>query len=82
MQNQEGVGKDWPTKEVRETTQSEQVRCDSQNVPLQSLSELTGFPVDFIKKELLLDGENVSMGELRALMTKYLEATAVELEVE
>lgn len=42
---------------------------------LSSLSELTGFPEDFIKKELLLEGETLSMKELRESVLTYLEAT-------
>lgn len=45
---------------------------EDQKVPLSSLSELTGFPVDFIKKELLLDSEDLSMRDLRASMINYL----------
>lgn len=53
---------------------------DDQKVPLSSLSELTGFPVEFIKKELLLEGEELSMSELRTSMISYLETTAQEVE--
>ena len=53
---------------------------EDQKVPLSSLSELTGFPVDFIKKELLLEGEELSMAELRTSMISYLESTAKEVE--
>jgi hypothetical protein len=51
----------------------------TQKVPLESLSELTGFPVEFIKKELLLDGETLSMNDLRKSMAVYLENTVQEL---
>ena len=50
-------------------------------MPLESLSELTGFPVDFIKKELLLDQESLSMEDLRKSMVNYLENTAEELKI-
>jgi len=36
---------------------------------------MTGFPVEFIKKELLLDEEPVSMSQLRKSMAIYLEST-------
>jgi hypothetical protein len=51
----------------------------TQKVPLESLSELTGFPVEFIKKELLLEGETLSMNDLRKSMAVYLENTLQEL---
>ncbi|MBK23377.1 MAG: hypothetical protein CME70_05165 [Halobacteriovorax sp.] len=53
---------------------------DDQKVPLSSLSELTGFPVEFIKKELLLEGEELSMSDLRTSMISYLETTAGQPE--
>jgi predicted transcriptional regulator len=52
---------------------------DDEKVSFASLSELTGFPVDFIKKELLLDEEPVSMNELRRSVLRYLEATSGEM---
>jgi hypothetical protein len=54
---------------------------ETKKVPLESLSELTGFPVDFIKKELLLDQESLSMEDLRKSMVNYLENTAEELKI-
>ena len=53
---------------------------DDKKVPLSSLSELTGFPVEFIKKELLLEGEELSMSDLRTSMISYLETTSKEIE--
>ncbi len=44
-----------------------------EKVSISSLSELTGFPVEFIKKELLLDQEPISMNDLRQSMIAYLE---------
>lgn len=44
-------------------------------VDFNQLSDLTGFPVDFIKQELLLEEGNVSMDDLRSSMLKYLDAT-------
>lgn len=44
-------------------------------VDFGTLSELTGFPVDFIKQELLLEDGPVSMDDLRLSMLKYLDAT-------
>ena len=48
-------------------------------VSLASLSELTGFPVEFIKKELLIEKEPISMRELRESMMAYLEASAPDI---
>lgn len=49
---------------------------EHEKVSLSSLSELTGFPVDFIKKELLLEEEPVSMSDLRQSVLRYLEAAS------
>lgn len=46
-----------------------------EKVSFSSLSEMTGFPVEFIKKELLIDEEPVSMSQLRTSMAAYLEST-------
>jgi len=43
-------------------------------VTLSSLSDLTGFPLDFLKKELLLDEESMSIEELRASVMNFLQA--------
>jgi len=50
-----------------------------EKVDLSSLSDLTGFPLDFIKTELLLKEDQLSMGELRRSMASYLENTNEEL---
>ena len=42
-------------------------------VELTSLANLTGFPVDYIKSELLLEDDKVSLSDLRATMVTYLE---------
>lgn len=47
-------------------------------VSLGSLAKLTGFPVDYIKRELLLDGESESemtVDELRKKVLAYLDST-------
>lgn len=49
-------------------------------IPLTSLSQMTGFPVDFIKSELFLEGEKLSMDELRSSMASYLERTHQDLK--
>lgn len=46
-------------------------------VSLGTLAELTGFPVDYIKRELLLDGEDeahMSIDELRKRVLAYLDS--------
>ena len=54
---------------------------DDEKVSLHSLSELTGFPVDFIKKELLLQDEPISMNELRYSVLRYLEAATEQVDL-
>lgn len=47
-------------------------------VSLEKLAELTGFPVNYIKRELFLDGEDlqkVSLEELRKRVFLYLDST-------
>lgn len=47
-------------------------------VSLGALAELTGFPVDYIKRELLLvDGpeEDLTLDELRKKVLAYLDST-------
>jgi hypothetical protein len=44
-------------------------------VSLNKLAELTGFPVDFIKRELLLsDDSTLSVEELREKVLGYLDS--------
>ena len=50
---------------------------ESEVVSLGTLAELTGFPVDYIKRELLLDGETIeglSVEDLRAKVLAYLNS--------
>ncbi len=56
---------------IGETKQA--VNEDTQKVSLDSLSEMTGFPLDFIKSELIVEGEEISMSDLRKTMVNYLE---------
>ena len=44
-------------------------------IDLSSLSELTGFPVDFIKKELVVNQEKISVDELRSKVAHFLNST-------
>ena len=41
-------------------------------VSLGKLSQLTGFPEEFIKKELLLNGDALSLSSLRKHVAQYL----------
>jgi len=43
-----------------------------ERVSLDTLSSLTGFPLEFIKKELLIQEDSLSMVELRESMLTYL----------
>ena len=50
---------------------------ESEVVSLGTLAELTGFPVDYIKRELLLEGETIeglSVEDLRAKVLAYLNS--------
>jgi predicted HTH domain antitoxin len=58
-------------QDVTETTSREAVS-------LTSLAELTGFPVDYIKRELSLESdetEELSVEELRVKVLTYLSST-------
>ncbi len=49
----------------------------SEGVSLGALAELTGFPVDYIKKELLLEGSDegdMTIEELRKKVLAYLDS--------
>ena len=48
---------------------------EDEKISLSTLSELTGFPLKFIKKELLLEDEALSMDDLRKSMMIYLQST-------
>ena len=54
------------------------MRGDKQMVSLEALSELTGFSVDMIKKEILnksdKSDDTLTLGELREAMMTYLDA--------
>ena len=50
----------------------------SEGVSLGALAELTGFPVDYIKKELLLEGSDegdMTIEELRKKVLAYLDSS-------
>lgn len=41
----------------------------------EELSKLTGFPIEFIKSELMLTNENISVENLRGKVLDYLNHT-------
>jgi hypothetical protein len=47
-------------------------------VDLAELSEYTGFPIEFIKRELLIKSDMVSLDELRSSMSAYLDSVVME----
>ena len=66
----EGLEKARPYQNVAELDRVD----EDESIPLESLSHLTGFPVDFIKKELLITTPECSLKELRKLMVSYLQS--------
>lgn len=49
---------------------------EDQKVNLSDFANLAGFPVELVRKELVLEGKDsdeVSMDDLRAAMLKYLD---------
>jgi len=65
---------------VATTDQASAVDQEKMRVTLESLSELTGFPVSFIKKELMLDNDEIKMDHLRKKVATYLDATMDDLK--
>ena len=53
---------------------------DGALLDLESLSTMTGFPVDYIKKELLIDQDSLTVGNLRESMVEYLKKTISDLK--
>lgn len=54
-----------------------------ETVSLSQLSDLCGFPVDFIKRELLLDvsldeSDQISMEKVRLIAAEYLNRTMIQ----
>ena len=74
--------------EIQEWIQQDQAAIDrevllesKEEVNLSALSDLVGFPVEFIKKELMLEGDakgEVALQELRSRMLNYLDQTMME----
>ena len=49
-------------------------------ITVEQIAQLTDFPEDFIKKELLLGEEEISMRQFRQKVLKYLENTMTLLK--
>lgn len=49
-------------------------------VNIESLASLAGLPLDLVKKELFenADCDNVSLEEIRAAMTKYIDKAMID----
>ena len=47
-------------------------------VSLESLAKMTGFPSELIKKELLINDDQLSLTDLRSTMMKFLMRTIKE----
>lgn len=47
-------------------------------VTIEALAKLVGFPSESIKKELLLEGDQLSMTELRSTVLKFLQKSLAE----
>lgn len=42
-------------------------------VQVEELAKLTGFPVEYLKAELLIDGDEIDLGNLREKVLAYLD---------
>jgi len=51
----------------------EGVVAEAQKVSMDTLSTMTGFPADFIKSELIVEDEDLSVSDLRETMINFLE---------
>ncbi len=71
------------TKECVMSTSVEGVNTEKMRegkVNLSSLSKMVGFPLDFIKSELLVENNEMTLSDLRSSMTTYLEKVNVEID--
>ncbi len=48
---------------------------ENSEVKVEELASLTGFPVEFLKSELLIDGEEIELSNLREKVLAYLDRT-------
>ena len=52
---------------------------EQKNISMDSFSDMTGFPVEFIKKELLISKNQVSIDELRRSVLDYLQTAQPQI---
>ena len=52
--------------------------CNDQKINIKELADLSGFPESLIKKELVLEGDNLTLDKLRLNMLKFLDKTFEE----
>ena len=68
---------DIPSKGLKNTSNGNcalKIDDSQEKIEMSSLSNLTGFPVDYIKKELVLDDEEVTLEQLREHMMVFLNS--------
>ena len=68
---------DIPSKGIKNTSNGNcalKIDDSQEKIEMSSLSNLTGFPVDYIKKELVLDEEEVTLEQLREHMMVFLNS--------
>lgn len=58
----------------------EEIIKEDEIVSVGKLAELTGFPIEMIKEELLKDSDKneVSLAELRKMMANFIDSTMLE----
>ena len=68
---------DIPSKDIKSALNGNcalKIDDRQEKIQMSSLSNLTGFPVDYIKKELVLDEEEVTLEQLREHMMVFLNS--------
>ena len=68
---------DIPSKDIKSALNGNcalKIDDRQEKIQMSSLSSLTGFPVDYIKKELVLDEEEVTLEQLREHMMVFLNS--------
>jgi len=58
---------------LNSTEQQDSSMEKQENISIDSLSDMTGFPIEFIKRELLISQNQVSIDELRHSVLDYLQ---------
>ena len=72
---------DIPSKDIKSALNGNcalKIDDRQEKIQMSSLSSLTGFPVDYIKKELVLDEEEVTLEQLREHMMVFLNSNFEE----